>query len=158
MYSVACNARVCDRVEITLLDVIDLQYLLSKSRPTSRVLLFQYTRHTIYKSVSFSLLTIIKLMKAQNEDDTVAEYRAFGEHHQFIDESVIGVFFYLFKTKELHSLYVQETTELGIEKCINKIWLKQNILDLFTITHSQNAGNGAMDASNEVMQSMLEML
>ena len=49
--------RVCVHVEITLLDVIDL--LLSKSRPLSRISLFQYAMDT-----SFSLETILKFMKA----------------------------------------------------------------------------------------------
>ena len=53
---------VCDRVKITLFDITDL--LLSESRHISRVLLFQYTRHTIYKSASFSLFTLIKFTKA----------------------------------------------------------------------------------------------
>ena len=44
-------------------------------------------------------------MKDLNNDDTVAGYRAFEELHQFIEESVIGGK-YLFKIKELHSLYV----------------------------------------------------
>ena len=61
-YTQCALLRVCDCVEITLFDVIDL--LLSKSRPEilSRVLLFQYARHNNYKSAS--LLTLIKFMKA----------------------------------------------------------------------------------------------
>ena len=34
----------------------------------------------------------------------------------------------------------------------------KKVLDLFAIPHSQNAGNDAMIASYEVMQSILEML
>ena len=36
--------------------------------------------------------------------------------------------------------------------------MKQNILDLFTITFSPNTENGVMIESNEVMQSMLKIL
>ena len=40
-----------------------------------------------------------------NNGDTVAEYRAFEEIRQFIEESVIGGL-YLFKINELDSLYI----------------------------------------------------
>ena len=111
----------------------------------------------MFDKIKKSLLKFPKKMKDVNNGDTVAEYRAFKELHQFIEEFVIGGL-YLFKIKELHSLYVQELTELGIENCTSKTVLKENILDLFRITHSQNAGNGAIIASNEIMQSMLKML
>ena len=57
VYAVVCNC-----VKITLLDVI--LPLLSTSRRIQRVVLFKYVSHTIYMSSSFSLVTIIKLMKA----------------------------------------------------------------------------------------------
>ena len=46
-----------------------------------------------------------KKMKDVSNDDTVAEYRAFEELHQFIEESVIDGL-YLSKIKEPHSFYV----------------------------------------------------
>ena len=52
-----------------------------------------------------SLPKFPKKMQDVNNYDTVAEYRAFEEIHQFIEKSPIGDL-YLFKIKELHSFYV----------------------------------------------------
>ena len=59
----------------------------------------------MFDKMKKSLLKFPKKMKDVNNGDTVPEYRAFEELHQFIEESVIGGL-YLFKIKELHSLYV----------------------------------------------------
>ena len=65
----------------------------------------------------------------------VAKYHAFGELLQFIEDYVMeGVF--LFKIKDLHSLYTKRLADLGIEKCINKTVLKQSILDHSKTAHS----------------------
>ena len=70
------------------------------------------------------------------KDDNVAKYHAFEELLQFMEDSVMeGVF--LFKIKDLHSLYTKRLTDLGIGKCINKTVLKQTILDHFKTAHSQ---------------------
>ena len=52
-----------------------------------------------------SLPKFPKKMKDVNNDDIVAGYWALEELYQFIEESVIGGL-YLFKIKELQSLYV----------------------------------------------------
>ena len=96
------------------------------------------------------LLKFPKKMKVVNNDDTV-EYRAFEELHQFIEMSAIG-WFVSFQNRGTTFTFCK-----GIEKCINKTVLKQNILDLFRISHSQNAVNGAIIASNDVMQLMLKI-
>ena len=49
------------------------------------------------------------------KDGNVAEYHAFEEILQLIEDSVMeGVF--VFKIKDLHSLYPKRLTDLGIEK------------------------------------------
>ena len=63
---------------------------------------------------------------------------------------------FLFKIKDLHSLYTKRLTDLGIEKCINKTVLKQSILDHFKTAHSQYDGKGALIAFSEGMQAMLK--
>ena len=68
-----------------------------------------------------------------NNDDTVAQCPHIEEIRQSIEESVIDGL-YLFKIKELRSLYANRLTELGIGKVL-KTLLKQNILDHFRITH-----------------------
>ena len=85
----------------------------------------------------------------------VAKYHAFEELLQFIEYSVMeGAF--LFKIKDLHSLYTKRLTDLGFEKCINKTVLKQSILDHFKIAHSQYDGKDAILVFNEGMQAMLK--
>ena len=87
--------------------------------------------------------------------DKVAEYHAFEEFLQFIEDYVMeGVF--LLKIKDLHSLYTKRLTDLGIEKCINKTVLKQSILDHFKTAHSQSDGKGAIIVFNKGMQAMLK--
>ena len=89
------------------------------------------------------------------KDDNVAEYHAFEECLQFIEDSVMeGVF--LFKIKDLHSLSTKRLADLGIEKCINKTVLKQSILDHFKTAHSQYDGKGAILVFNEGIQAMLK--
>ena len=95
--------------------------------------------------------------QTMKKDDNVAEYHAFEECLQFIDDSVMeGVF--LFKIKDLHSLSTKRLADLGIEKCINKTILKQSILDHFKTAHSQYDGKGAILVFNEGIQAVLKML
>ena len=93
--------------------------------------------------------------QTMKKDDNVAEYHAFEECLQFIEDSVMeGVF--LFKIKDLHSLSTKRLADLGIEKCINKTVLKQSILDHFKTAHSQYDGKGAILVFNEGIQAMLK--
>ena len=57
----------------------------------------------LYK-IKKSLSKFPKKIKDVNKHDTMAGYRAFEELHQFIEEPVV-VGLYLFKVKELLSLY-----------------------------------------------------
>ena len=83
----------------------------------------------------------VKLL-TMKKDGNVAEYHAFEELLQLIEDSFMESMF-LFKIKDLHSLYTKRLTDLGIEKCINKTVLKQSILDHFKTAHSQYDGKGA---------------
>ena len=75
--------------------------------------------------------------QTMKKDDNVAEYHAFEEFLQFIEDSVIMEGVFLFKIKDLHLLYTKRLTDPGIEKCVNKTVLKQSILDHFKTAHSQ---------------------
>ena len=76
--------------------------------------------------------------QTMKKGDNVAKYHAFEELLQFIEDCVMeGVF--LFKIKDLHSLYTKRLADLGIEKCINKTVLKQSILDLLILNMMEKA-------------------
>ena len=93
--------------------------------------------------------------QTMKKGDNVAKYHAFEELLQFIEDCVMeGVF--LFKIKDLHSLYTKRLADLGIEKCINKTVLKQSILDHFKTAHSQYDGKGTIIVFSEGMQAMLK--
>ena len=95
--------------------------------------------------------------QTMKKDDNTAEYHAFEELLQFIEDSVMdGV--NLFKIKDLHSLCTKRLVDLGIEKGINKPVLKQITLDHFKTAHSQYDGKGAIIVFSEGMQAVLKVL
>ena len=65
-----------------------------------------------------------------NQEDELIQAQVFTDLISYIEESIESGNF-IFKLSELHSMYVSQLEELGLEKSIHKTRLKLQILDHF---------------------------
>ncbi len=92
-----------------------------------------------------------------NQEDELIQAQVFADLISYIEESIEGGNF-IFKLSELHSMYVSQLEELGIEKCIHKTRLKLQILDQFVgdCQEQLSDGKSIVLVFNQGMKQMLK--
>ena len=92
-----------------------------------------------------------------NQEDELIQAQVFTDLISYIEESIESGNF-IFKLSELHSMYVSQLEELGLEKSIHKTQLKLQILDHFLgdCQEQLSDGKSIVLVFNQGMKNMLK--